>query len=179
MSATLWFAIVSMVLGFVGACFSALASVIAYFVKKGDEQQDREIQRLRDEVKKISDSVARYETHVGAGDEDLAAIKTDLRDHVQREEEIFWKKVDAITEAHQHLANAMLQRMAAIEARMPNGEIKELVVSVAELRAEMRGVTGMAASAIKHVEDHNEEAEDWKRRIVALEANAHTRRRTK
>lgn len=170
MSATLWFAIVSMVLGFVGACFSALASVIAYFVKKNEEHQDREIQRLRDEVGQIGDSVARYETHVGAGDEDLKAIKTDLRDHVTREEQIFWKKVDTITEAHQVLATAMLSRMAAIEARMPNGEIQELVTSVAELRVEMRNVTGMATTAIKHVSDHNEEAEDWKRRIVALEA---------
>lgn len=179
MSATLWFAIVSMVLGFVGACFSALASVIAYFVKKGEESQDRDIQELKVSVGQAKETLARYETHVGAGDEDLQAIRTDLRDHVQREEEIFWKKVDAITEAHQHLANAMLQRMAAIEARMPNGEIKELVTSVAELRVEMRGVTGMASSAIKHVEDHDKEAEDWKRRIVALETNAHTRRRTR
>lgn len=177
MSATLWFAIASLILGFFGTCFSALASVIAYFVKRNEEAQDRQIQHLESAVNEVQRTLAGYESHIGAGDEDLKAIKTDLRDHVTKEEQIFWKKVDAITEAQQIFAQALLQRMASIEARMPNGELKELVVSVAELRTEMRAVTDMAKGAVSHVEDHNAEAEDWKRRIVALEA--HHKRRTR
>lgn len=178
MTPTLWFAVASLALGFIGACFSMLASVIAYFVKKGEEQQDREIQRLRDEVERAATTLARYESHIGAGDSDLEAIKIDLRDHVQREEQIFWKKVDALVDVQRVFSEAVLQRIASMEARLPkNGEIADLMVGMGELRTEMRGVTDMSRTAVKHVDDHNEEAEDWKRRIVALEA--HYSRRTR
>jgi hypothetical protein len=175
MSATLWFAIISMALGVVGACFSALASVIAYFVKKGEEQQDRELHRLRDEVEHIATTLVRYETHFGAGEGDLLAIRTDLRDHVKREEEIFWKKIDSIADAQRVSNEAVLQRITSIEARMPNGELRELLEKVSRIGGRMEFIESKAEAALQHVEEHNVESEIWKQRIVALEA----RRRTK
>jgi hypothetical protein len=173
------FGLFSLAVGIVGSGFSALAAAVAYFVKKNEDAQDRQIERLDDAVVQIQNTLARYETHIGAGDEDLAAIRTDLRDHVTKEEQIFWKKVDAISEAQQIFAQALLQRMTSIEARMPNGEIKELVVSVAELRTEMRAVAEISRAADRHIEEHNAEAEEWKRRIMALEAVNDRARRTR
>jgi len=178
-NSTMLFGLFSLAVGIVGSGFSALAAAVAYFVKKNEDAQDRQIERLDDAVVQIQNTLARYETHIGAGDEDLAAIRTDLRDHVTKEEQIFWKKVDAISEAQQIFAQALLQRMTSIEARMPNGEIKELVVSVAELRTEMRAVAEISRAADRHIEEHNAEAEEWKRRIMALEAVNDRARRTR
>lgn len=177
MSAELWFAIVSLALGFIGVCFSALASIIAYFVKKGEDAQDRSIGELRQgqisieqTVSRVQQTLARYETHIGAGDKKLSEIRQDISDHVTKEEQIFWKKVDSITEAQRIFSEAVLQRIASMEARLPNGELKQLALAVVELRGEVGQLKEMARAAIQHVQDHDEEAEDWKRRIVALES---------
>jgi hypothetical protein len=177
MSAELWFAVASLALGFVGACFSILASIIAYFVKKGEDMQDKSITTLhqenavlREDVEGIRQTLAKYETHIGAGDARLAEIRKDIADHVIKEEQIFWKKVDSISEAQKVFAEAVLQRIASMEAKMPNGEIQEMVKALARLEANVL-ITGAAAKkAEDHVVQHDAEANDWKQRIVALES---------
>lgn len=176
MSAELWFAIVGMVIGVVGAGFSALASVIAYFVKKGEDVQDTHIRELRDDhvglrgdVDTIKQTLAKYETHIGAGDARLAEIRQDIADHVVKEEQIFWKKVESISEAQRIFAEAVLQRISSMEAKMPNGEIQEMVKSLARLEANFVITQAAALKAEQHVVDHDAEANDWKMRIVALE----------
>jgi hypothetical protein len=176
MSAELWFAVVSLALGFIGACFSALASIIAYFVKRGEDAQDKTIEALRtdhvglrDDVDLIKQTLASYESHIGAGDARLAEIRKDIADHVIKEEQIFWKKVESISEAQRIFAEAVLQRISSMEAKMPNGEIQEMVKSLARLEANVL-ITGAAArKAEDHVVQHDAEANDWKQRIVALE----------
>jgi hypothetical protein len=177
MSPELWFGIASLGLGFLGAGFSALASIIAFFVKRGEEAQDKSILALhsentllRGDVEIIKQTLAKYETHIGAGDARLQEIRTDISDHVRREEQIFWKKVEAIGEAHQIFAEAVLQRIASMEAKMPNGEIQEMMKSLARLEANFIVTQAAALRAENHVEEHNTEAEDWKHRIVALES---------
>lgn len=177
MSTELWFGIFSLVVGGIGAIFSFLASIIAYFVKRGEDAQDKNIQSLhnehltlRAEVADIKQTLAAYESHIGAGDARLQEIRTDIADHVKKEEQIFWKKVDAMSEAQRIFAEAVLQRVAAMEAKMPNGELKEMALAIARIEAGMAVIGSKADAAAKHVEDHDREAEDWKRRIVALEA---------
>lgn len=177
MSAELWFGIVSLAVGIVGAGFSLMASIIAYFVKRGEDVQDknidslhREYAKLREDVDEIKQTLASYESHIGAGDARLGEIKTEIADHVRKEENIFWKKVEAMSEAQRIFSEAVLQRMAAVEAKMPNGELRELALAVARIEAAMQTVAQKADSAAQHVIDHDREAEDWKRRIVALES---------
>jgi chromosome segregation ATPase len=177
MSAELWFAIFSLVIGVLGAGFSALASVIAYFVKKGEDTQDKHISELkedhaalRSDVSSIKATLAKYETHIGAWDARLVEIREEIADHVKKEEQIFWKKVEAISEAQRIFAEAVLQRIASMEAKMPNGEIQEIVKSLARLEANVLVTAAAARKAEDHVTEHNTEAEDWKRRIVALES---------
>lgn len=177
MSTELWFGIVSLAVGIVGAGFSLMASIIAYFVKRGEDTQDKNIDSLhvehatlRRDVDEIKQTLAAYESHVGAGDARLAEIRGDIADHVRKEEQIFWKKVEAMSEAQRIFAEAVLQRVAAMEAKMPNGELKEMALAIARIEAGMQIVGAKADAAAKHVEDHDREAEDWKHRIVALEA---------
>lgn len=172
MSAELWFAIISLALGAIGAVFSILASVIAYFVKRGEDAQDKAIDvlhkehvTLRGDVDNINQTLARYEAHIGAGHQDLTAIKTDLKDHVIKEEQIFWKKMEAISEAHKVFAEAVLQRMASMEARLPNGELQKMAIDMAKLVERLEKVQKQSEDAVQHVRDHNEEAERWKRQI--------------
>jgi chromosome segregation ATPase len=183
MSAELWFAIVSLAIGVLGAGFSALASVIAYFVKKGEDVQDKAIESLRanystiqGDVDQIKQTLASYETHIGAGDARLAEIKNDIAEHVQKEEQIFWKKVDSISESQRIFAEAVLQRIASMEAKMPNGEIQEIIKALARLEANVLLTNAAAKAAQDHVAEHNDEAEDWKRRIVALETSMSSHR---
>ncbi len=177
MSIELWFGIFSLIVGVVGAVFSTMAAIIAYFVKRGEAVQDKSIEMLhhehsslRSDVNQIKQTLASYETHIGAGDAKLGEIKEEIADHVRKEEQIFWKKVEAISDAQRIFAEAVLQRIASMEAKMPNGEIQEIVKSLARLEANVL-ITGAAAKkAEDHIEEHNAEAEDWKRRIVALES---------
>jgi hypothetical protein len=178
MSPELWFGIVSLGLGLVGAVFSALASIIAYFVKKGEEAQDKAILSLhsdqtllRGDVDIIKQTLAKYESHIGIGDERLQEIRGEIAAHVRKEEQIFWKKVDAIAEAHQVFAEAVLQRIASMEAKMPNGEIQEITKALARLEANSVVTQAAALKAERHVTDHDIEAEEWKRRIVGLETS--------
>jgi hypothetical protein len=171
MTAELWFAIFSLALGFIGACFSVLASIIAYFVKRGEDSQDKHIAILQTDVDSIKQTLASYETHIGAGDQRLSEIRGDISDHVMKEEQIFWKKVDSISEAHKIFAEAVLQRVASMEAKMPNGEIQDMIKSLARVEAQLTLAIASAKKAEDHIEAHNNESEDWKRRIVALESS--------
>lgn len=177
MTPELWFAIVSLVIGVFGAGFSLLASIIAYFVKKGEAAQDTTIAALhtdhtalRGDVDVIKQTLAKYESHVGAGDARLQEIREDIADHVQKEEQIFWKKVEAISEAQRIFAEAVLQRISSMEAKMPNGEIQEMIKALARLEANVIVTAASAKKAEEHVVEHDEEANDWKQRIVSLEA---------
>lgn len=177
MTPELTFAIVSLALGVVGAGFSMLASIIAYFVKRGEDAQDHNIgglktdhALLRTDVDAIKTTLAKYETHIGAGDQRLAEIRQDIADHVVKEEQIFWKKIEAISEAQRVFAEAVLQRISSMEAKMPNGEIQEMVKALARLEANVIITAAAAKKAEDHVAEHDAEANEWKQRIVALEA---------
>jgi len=162
---------------------SGATAIIAWLVRKNEKLQDLALQSLREdvaslagEVDKVKECLGKYEGHVGAGDERLHGIEKSLTTHVEREEQIFWKKVEAISDAQRVSNEAILQRIAAMEAKMPNGELKELVKAVARIEATLLIATEKADAASRHVEDHNRESEEWKHRIVALEAKKSTRK---
>lgn len=156
---------------------SGAAAIIAWLVRKNEKLQDITLDGLKAnvaaismEVEKLDDQLAKYEGHVGVGDERLHGIEKSLNTHVEREEQIFWKKVEAISDAQRISNEAILQRIASMEAKMPNGELKELVRAVARIEASLLIATEKADAASRHVEDHNRESENWKQRIVALES---------
>jgi hypothetical protein len=124
----------------------------------------------RGDVDQIKQTLVKYETHVGAGDARLKEIKDDIAAHVQKEEQILWKKVDAISEAQRAFAEAVLQRISSMEAKMPNGEIQEMIKALARLEANVIITAASARKAEEHVIEHDEEANECKQRLVALEA---------
>jgi len=183
MTPELWFAVVSLALGAIGACFSFFAAIIAYFLKRGEDAQDKSIASLhvehgtlRTDVDIIKQTLAKYESHVGAGDARLGEIREEIADHVKKEEQIFWRKVEAISEAQRIFAEAVLQRIASMEAKMPNGEIQEMVKALARLEANVLITAASAKKAEEHVGQHDNEANEWKQRIVALESERAVKR---
>jgi peptidoglycan hydrolase CwlO-like protein len=157
--------------------FSLAAAVIAWLVRKNEKLQDLALSNLQTdvatvaaEVDKVKECIAKYESHVGVGDERLHGIEKALTTHVEREEQIFWKKVEAISDAQRISNEAILQRIAAMEAKMPNGELKDLVKAVARIEASLLLAMEKVDKAERHVEEHNRDAETWKHRIVALES---------
>lgn len=69
--------------------------------------------------------------------------------------------LDRLTEQLQGIR----ERLTKIEARLPNGELGVIVFRMGEIERKL-GVV------LEHVDEHNKEAEDWKRRIVVLEGKA-------
>lgn len=156
-----------------GGVLSSLVGLIALFhgiVARRLSSLEAADKELAERVQEAEVTLEKYQEHVGAGDKILSQIQGALRDHVEREEQIFWKKVDAISDAQRISNEAVLQRVTAIEARMPNGELQALMKSMVRVEAVLEVVKEEARSAIAHVKEHNAEAEDWKRRIVGLEA---------
>ena len=129
------------------------------------EQLSAEQAVINADVAAIKVTLARYETHIGAGDARLREIRESISDHVTKEEQIFWKKVDAIGEGHRVFAEAVLQRITSMEGRLPNGELQKMALDIAKLVERFEKVETMAKDATLHVKEHNEEAERWKRQI--------------
>jgi predicted nucleic acid-binding Zn-ribbon protein len=187
MSAELWFAIVSLALGFVGACFSALASIIAYFVKRGEDAQDKTIAALSAEQNVLGQDVAaikvtlgKYEMHIGAGDARLAEIRESIADHVIKEEQIFWKKVDAISDAQRAFAEAVLQRITSMESKLPNGELQKMALDLAKLVERFERVEGVARDAKTSTDSNVKRLESLEERVREQDdSDTRLRRRTR
>lgn len=71
------------------------------------------------------------------------------------------KKVDDLDSQYDDLK----ERLIRIEAKMPNGELSTIVYRMGEIDKKL-------VTVLEHVDEHNKEAEDWKRRIVALEGQS-------
>lgn len=148
-----------------------LAAHYGYIAKRINSLEASDNQ-LKDEINDIQVQLAEYKDHVGAGDLRLIEIRTSIDDHVTKEENIFWKKIEAISEAQRISNEALLQRMASVEAKMPNGEIKELVLAVARVEAAVMVVRAEASSAASRAEEAvnkaqgiSDRSEEWKDRI--------------
>lgn len=165
-------AIAGLLVAVVGGIMSTITALIAYFIKKNEEAQDKAIADLAVFANWARAELAKYELHVGAGKAALEALHTDVRDHVTREESIFWKKVEAMQavntafqEANAQGHAAILQRLVSVEGKMPNGELERMALDIAKLVEQMLAVKEKAETAITHVREHDAEAEQWKRLI--------------
>lgn len=172
MSAEHFIAIAGLLVAVLGGIMSSITALIAYFIKKNEEAQDRSIADLATFATWARAELAKYELHVGAGKTALEALHTDVRDHVTREESIFWKKVEAMQavnaafqEANAQGHAAILQRLVQVEAKMPNGELERMALDIAKLVEQMLAVKEKAEMAIDHVREHDAESEQWKRLI--------------
>lgn len=168
--------LVTIVITVSGGVFSTITAVIAYFIRRNEAMQDRSIRDLQqaheslsvamqESISWIKSEMVAYKAQAGVSATAVAAVHTDLKDHVTKEESIFWKKIDAITQAHQALSNALLQRLTVVESKLPNGELERMAVDIATLVAQMSATKEKAQQAIEHVKEHDEEAGQWKRMI--------------
>lgn len=77
----------------------------------------------------------------------LDAIHTEIHNHVEKEETLVWAKFDQFTR-----------------------EVADLRVQMANLGGSIAKIAESVAMAVRHIEEHSTDAEDWKRRIVVVEA---------
>lgn len=158
-------ALIGFIFALVGSSGGLLLAIIGYFVRREFEKQASLIEEIRKFNEWVRAELAKYEVNVGASDVSLKSIHDDLNSHVTREESIFWAKIEAIQDAIRIQNETVLQRIASVEARMPNGELKQLAKDVAILVGEMSSLKRMSLSAEDHITEHNAEAEQWKRKI--------------
>lgn len=105
------------------------------------------LSQLNARVRKLEEDVSHYEANVGIGNEKLEAIHREISGHINREEHETWKKIDDL-----------------------GMQMGVLNVNIATLVEKMTHVASEAERAIAHVAQHDAEANDWKLRIVKLEA---------
>ena len=101
-------------------------------------------------------SMATYQGDIRVANVSLDAIKSALEGHIQREEHETWVKID-------HLGN----------------DLTQLRVDMAAMVTELKGIGEATREALRHVAEHDKEADDWKHRIVALETKAKEEHGTK
>ena len=59
----------------------------------------------------------------------------------------------------------ILQRITRLESRMPNGELNDIRKTVVSIEAQLANAISETKRATEHIEEHNHEAEEWKRKI--------------
>lgn len=77
----------------------------------------------------------------------LDTIHNEIHNHVEKEETLVWAKFDQFTK-----------------------EMTDLRVQMANLGGSIAKIAESVAMAVRHIEEHSTEVEDWKRRIVVVEA---------
>lgn len=164
-------AILAVSVTIIGGLGSVATAVFAWVIRRNEKLQDDALAALKEQVMNLDTdvsglkaAVARYEPLVGAGQKGLDDIHRELKDHIDREERT--------TAEQQRSSEAVLQRLSTIEARMPNGELKDLVRAVSRIEATLEGMKVETARVVRHVEEHEADSEGWKQRIVVLEAKA-------
>lgn len=131
-AATVGATLVSIIVGLVAAYWKIVAGRLDKL-----EQTDA---KLVGEIGALTTRVERYEEHVGAGDKILEKLMTRVERHMTEEEDQVWNGItelsNKLTTIHQDnlLAHsAIVERLAKVEAKMPNGELTRLVGMVQSL----------------------------------------------
>lgn len=100
---------------------------------KRDDDQDGRLDRIEKDL-------GEYDKHVALGAQEAVEIHASVKrvevalgNHVEKEENITWTKIDALVEAvnemrlQNEVSHAQLTgRLNAVESKMPNGELKKL-----------------------------------------------------
>ena len=101
-----------------------IMAVMGYFIRRLDKDQERQDGRLSH----IEDTLGVYKEHVAVGTTEVRAIREMMEQHIEREENITWKRIEANEninrEAHEKLFNGLAEL---------TGDVRELVgvISVA------------------------------------------------
>jgi hypothetical protein len=91
--------------------------------------------------------------------DEVKSIRKGLDDHVRKEEEIHWPRVEKA-----------LARLTALEGNVPDaGKLHSLIALFEEFQATLRSVA-------ESLSEHERESEGWKQRIVAMEVEVRTMR---
>ena len=105
--------------------------------------------RVEDRQNSVEQGMATYEGDIRVANVSLDAIKSTLDGHIFREEHETWSKIEVLGK-----------------------EISEMRVNMATIITELKSIGEATRTALKHVSDHDKEADGWKHRIVGLEAEA-------
>ena len=163
---------------------SLFIAIILWYVRKNEKEQDDAIKDLREQLSKYRAELTDFVSNAGNTRTSIDAVHEELRQHVMREETIFWKDVKTDREAQRIFAEAVLQRVTSleakitsVEAKMPNGELQKLALDMAKLVTTVETAIDKAVSAEEHIRQHDSESQEWKRRIMSLEAIIERRKR--
>ena len=95
-----------------------IVGLLAYWVRRLDKDQERQDR----ELKHMNQTLTGFSRNVGAGDATVRRIESKLDDHIRREEEVTWKRIEDIDakneEAHRALTAGLMQL---------TGDVREMV----------------------------------------------------
>lgn len=109
--------------------------------EKHDREQDERLDAIEGEIR-------RYDAHVAVGTAEtrsihdaVSRVEASVASHIEREETTTWAKIDSLAESVGALKTGqevMSTRLAAVEKKLPNGELTRLAEAFTAL-AEQRG----------------------------------------
>jgi hypothetical protein len=98
--------------------FGLVLSFTAYWVK----HLDVDLKTVDVRISKIEDQLSAYKEKHAVGETQLAAIRSLLADHVDREENVTWKRIDEIDRENQMAHQKMFDGLSSL-----HGDVRELV----------------------------------------------------
>lgn len=130
-------------LAVIGGLFSLIVSLIAAYWKmianRLDKLEETDAQ-LSGRVKDVEETLVEYKEHIGAGDAMFKQLMDRVERHMTEEEDQVWSgitdlsnKLSAIHEDNLKAHTVIVERLAKVEAKMPNGQLNEVLDLVRKL----------------------------------------------
>lgn len=94
-----------------------LASLV-YWVRRLDKDQERQDM----DIKQINRTLITYSRNVGIGDVSLQRIEGKLDDHIRREEEVTWTRIEEIDKENRASHDRLTESLTQL-----TGDVRELV----------------------------------------------------
>ena len=122
---------------FVGVLLSGLVMLIASYwtiIARRLDKLEHTDASIDNRVKEVEATLVRYEEHVGAGDAMFKQLMARVERHMTEEEDQVWggmkelgNKMGIIHEDNLKAHAAIVERIARMESKLPNGELAKLM----------------------------------------------------
>jgi hypothetical protein len=129
---------------FIGLLITGLITLVAsYWAMIASRLKSLEAtdSKLEERVHEVETTLGKYEEHVGAGDKMFAQLMARVERHMTEEEDQVWggmrelgNKLSMIHEDNLKAHTAIVERLAKVETKLPNGELQEVLEIVRGLR---------------------------------------------
>lgn len=144
--------LVTWIIGGLIAVIGSLISGFWFIVSQRLEKLEEADERLAARVSEVEISLEGYKEHIGAGDAALEKLFARVEKHMTEEEDQVWGGMDGLKtqlnlmqlenqKAHAEIINHFGPRLAAVETSvariekgLPNGELKEALAILRELK---------------------------------------------